>query len=95
MTIKELSEYACMSEPNFYKVFKDELGVTPIQFINEERIKKAASLLKNTDISIKDAYLSCGFTNFSYFNRVFKKTMYLTPKQYQRNHQTAGMSYTS
>ncbi len=44
--IEKLSEKACMSESNFYRVSKNEVGISPIDYINNERIKLAASLLQ-------------------------------------------------
>ena len=83
MTVGELSARACMSESNFHKVFKNEMGMSPIHFINEERLKKAAQLLKNPQIDLREVYLSCGFSNQSYFIRAFKKAYQKTPGAYQ------------
>ena len=83
LEIKTLSKIACMSESNFYKCFKSEMGLTPIQFINLERIKKASVLLRIKGIQIKEVYMACGFNNISYFNRTFKKLMQSTPSEFQ------------
>ncbi|MEM9837230.1 MAG: AraC family transcriptional regulator [Bacteroidota bacterium] len=85
LTIKSLSKKVYMSESNFHRVFKNELGVSPIDFINNERIKLATSLLKNPKNKIKDVYLECGFNSRSYFIRMFKKHMQRSPKAYQMN----------
>jgi AraC-like DNA-binding protein len=83
LTVADLSEHACMSEPNFYKVFKSELGISPVQFINEERIRKAAQLLRNPRVQVKEIYMSCGFNNISYFIRTFKRALEKTPSEYR------------
>jgi len=72
-----------MSESNFYRVFKNELGVSPIDFINNERIKLAVSLLQDKKRSIKEIYRECGFESRSYFNRVFKSRKNMAPGDYQ------------
>ena len=72
-----------MSESNFYRVFKNELGISPTDFINNERIKLAVSLLQNPDKTIKEIYLCCGFESRSYFNRVFKSRKNIAPGDYQ------------
>jgi AraC-like DNA-binding protein len=72
LTIKALSAKAYMSESNFHRVFKNELNISPIDFINNERIKLAASLLQNPKSKIKDIYMQCGFNSLSYFIRMFK-----------------------
>ena len=83
ISVKNLSRKACMSESNFYRVFKNELGISPIDFINNERIKLAVSLLQNPDKSIKEIYQECGFESRSYFNRVFKNRKNVAPGDYQ------------
>lgn len=83
ITIKMLSEKACMSESHFFKKFKDEIGQTPIEFINNLRIERAITLLQNPNKKIKEIFLECGFENRSYFNRLFKKIKKVSPSQYQ------------
>jgi len=84
LDVEGLSRKACLSSSHFHRVFKDELGVSPVEFIKNERIKLAASLLKDPHISIKEVYLRCGFESRSYFNRVFKNRQQATPGAYQQ-----------
>ncbi|MEE2770795.1 MAG: AraC family transcriptional regulator [Bacteroidota bacterium] len=90
ISVEELSQKACMSESNFYRVFKNELGISPTDFINNERIKLAVSLLQNPKKTIKEVYLECGFESRSYFNRVFKSRKSVSPGEFQAK--TAGMA---
>ena len=83
LRVDTLSEKACMSESHFYRVFKNELGLSPVDFINDERIKLATDLLHNPQRKIKDVYLECGFETRSYFNRVFKRKKKVSPSEYQ------------
>lgn len=83
LSIKELSEKACMSESHFYKVFKQEMGISPTDFINEERINRAAQLLKDPYCELTEVFLACGFTNRSYFNRMFKRLIGISPSCYR------------
>jgi AraC-like DNA-binding protein len=83
LTIKELSNKIYMSESNFHRVFKNELNISPIDFINDERIKLATSLLQDSERKIKDIYMECGFNSLSYFTRRFKRKTQLSPKEYQ------------
>ncbi len=83
LTIKELSNKAYMSESNFHRVFKNELGISPIEFINIERIKLAKSLLQDPKMKIKNIYQECGFNSLSYFVRMFKRIENQSPKEYQ------------
>ncbi|CAM3548420.1 AraC family transcriptional regulator [Zobellia roscoffensis] len=83
LNIDDLSDKACLSPSHFHRVFKNELGISPIEFINNERIKLAVGLLQNPKRSIKDVYMQCGFESRSYFNRVFKAHQHISPGDYQ------------
>ncbi|MEL6636702.1 MAG: AraC family transcriptional regulator [Bacteroidota bacterium] len=88
LTVETLSQKAHMSASNFHRVFKNELGISPIDFINNERIKLATSLLRDPNKKIKEIYLECGFNSLSYFNRVFKRQHKLSPREYQSQMET-------
>ncbi|MEZ4788364.1 MAG: AraC family transcriptional regulator, partial [Flavobacterium haoranii] len=83
INIKDLSDKACMSSTSFYRYFKRELGVTPVEFILNEKIKFAKKLLKNPGIQINEVSFASGFEDSNYFIRLFKKYEGVTPKQYQ------------
>ncbi|WP_116789085.1 AraC family transcriptional regulator [Flavobacterium psychrotrophum] len=83
VNLKDLSEKACMSTTSFYRYFKRELGMSPIEFILNEKIKHAKQLLKNPGIQINEVCFMSGFDDCNYFIRLFKKHEGITPKQYQ------------
>ena len=90
LSIELLSEKAYMSESNFYRTFKHELGSSPNDFIIEERLKVAESLLRNPRMSVKEAYLASGFNSFSYFCRIFKKKKNLSPTEFKEKSNIFG-----
>ena len=81
--LKHLSDKACMSTTSFYRSFKKELGMSPIEFILNEKIKFAKKLLSNPNIQINEVSYASGFEDCNYFIRLFKKYEGVTPKQYQ------------
>jgi AraC-like DNA-binding protein len=83
ISLKKLSDQACMSTTSFYRFFKRELGMSPIEFVLNEKIKCAKKLLKNPSIQINEVCYLSGFENSNYFIRLFKKHEGITPKQYQ------------
>lgn len=89
INLKELSEKACMSTTSFYRYFKRELGVSPIEFILNEKIKYAKKLLSNPNLNITEVSYATGFEDCNYFIRLFKKYEGVTPKQYQLMNFTA------
>jgi len=83
ITVEEISQKAYMSESTFYRIFKQTLGVTPVEFINNERIKLACRLLKDPRRRIQEVCMAAGFNSLSYFNRVFKRKYRVSPKQWR------------
>jgi AraC-like DNA-binding protein len=85
INIKTLSKLAYMSEPHFFRCFKQEFGVTPVEFILEMRIKAARKMLQTTDLNLKEISFSCGFNSLNYFLKVFKRYTGHTPAQYRKS----------
>ena len=86
INLKNLSDKACMSTTSFYRFFKRELGMSPIEFVLSEKIKCAKKLLRNPAIQINEVCYLSGFEDANYFIRLFKKYEGITPKQYQLLH---------
>ncbi|MBN8682101.1 MAG: AraC family transcriptional regulator [Chitinophagales bacterium] len=90
LNIDQLSKKACMSQTHFFRCFKNELGISPVDFINAERIKQAKNLLQNPKLSINDVCYACGFNNVSYFNKIFKRATRLTPSEFRQRYGRSG-----
>lgn len=82
LSIDSIAKLAYVSKSNFFKMFKDELGTSPNDFILQERISKAKELLALNN-SIKETAFQTGFSDTNYFTRVFKQLVGVTPKNYQ------------
>jgi AraC-like DNA-binding protein len=65
--------------------FKKITNFTVSNYIQMTRIKHAQHLLITTNHKITDIAVSCGFTSFSQFNRVFKKINHMSPRDYRKN----------
>lgn len=83
--IKDLAKEINMNEQYFCRFFKSVIGKSPLQYINEYRIKKSEELLKETDMSIMDVCLESGFNNMGNFINTFKKQTGLTPMKYRKD----------
>lgn len=82
--LEKLSEISCLSKDHFIRLFKKELGTTPLQYINQKKIEKAQLLLITEDIAVKEIAFQLAFDDYSYFNRLFKKITGVTPQEYRR-----------
>ncbi|MEM8585638.1 MAG: AraC family transcriptional regulator [Bacteroidota bacterium] len=96
LSVSDLSQQAHMSESSFYRTFKNEIGATPLDFIQEERLTLASSLLRSTDKSISRISDYCGFSSLSYFAKVFKRWAGVSPskfrKQYEMTRPASGIN---
>lgn len=67
------------------RLIRKQSGHTFLQLLAEKRMKQAAQLLKQTDLSTVDISYLIGYENTSYFHRLFKETYHMTPAQYRRS----------
>lgn len=81
----ELAKMCFFSESHFCYFFKNAVGKSAINYINELRIDKASVLLKNTDESIAHISSSVGFPDLNYFSRMFRKYKGMSPREYRSN----------
>jgi AraC-like DNA-binding protein len=84
LSVDSIAKLAYVSKSNFFKMFKDELGTSPNEFILQERISRAKELLAGNN-SIKETAYQTGFSDTNYFTRVFKQWVGVTPKNYQKS----------
>ena len=84
INLKNIAKKVGMSTSSLYRLFKNEMGISPIEFIIIERIKLAKQYLTDKNIYIKNVSYETGFENSNYFIRVFKRHEGITPKQYQQ-----------
>jgi AraC-like DNA-binding protein len=87
ISIKSLSDKACMSKATFYRLFKRELGMSPNDFILSEKINRAKQLLKYPGSKVVAVSFELGFTDANYFIRSFKKAVGITPGNYYLSEQ--------
>lgn len=83
IAVDALSRKAYLSRNLFFKWFREQFGITPLEYVNKERIKLAKQLLAKPQSNIYDVSKLCGFTDVNYFVRVFRKLEGTTPKVYQ------------
>ena len=80
----DIAASAGVCERECFRCFKQELGTTPLATLTDFRLRKAAELLRETDRSVSDIAAACGFATSSYFGKVFRRRMNLSPLAYRR-----------
>lgn len=83
ITLTILAEKAHLNKNYICKIFKESTGKTPIEYVNEIRIKNVCDELKKGKKSITTTALDNGYNDMSYFCKVFKKYMGITAKKYE------------
>ena len=81
---QELAEVIHLSEDRFNHLFKESMGMSPLQYMNELRLKKAMSLLKKREYSIAEISGQVGFTDYNHFGRQFRKYYGCSPSEILR-----------
>ena len=82
--VEELAKIACMQTTYFIKKFKAAFGISPINYINKQKIYRSMTLLLSTDLSVEKIAQSIGIFDNSYYSRIFKKHCSLSPVEYRR-----------
>ena len=83
LSVDELAEKACLSRAQFFRSFQREMGETPVQFVNRERLELAKRHLLLHNRTATQACYDSGFTSLNYFSRIFKKYEGLSPTEWK------------
>lgn len=83
VTLADVAENIHLNASYLSTLFKQVTGFSFKEYLNNIRIEEAQRLLANTDYPIMEIAIACGFSDQSYFTKVFKKHTGLTPKQYR------------
>jgi AraC-like DNA-binding protein len=84
ITVSQLAAHAGMSSGHFSRVFKTFMRKSPMEYVNQYRIQRAANLLQSSSITVAEAALEVGIDNFSYFSKRFKESYACTPMQFRK-----------
>jgi AraC-like DNA-binding protein len=84
LLLDDLAGKACMSKAHFLRTFKQELGLTPMEYVLKERLKLARQYLLIGGFQIQEVSMMAGFNNNTYFIRAFKQEFGCTPKAFSK-----------
>jgi len=83
ITRSDLARHVAVNERYLTHCFQQELNVSPVSYLNRYRVRQAKGLLEKGSRSITEVALAIGFTDISYFGRVFRQEVGISPSAYQ------------
>ena len=83
--LTKLAQLLDMSQFHFSHLFKQSMGISPYQYLLQQRVEQAKKLLKKTDHLIADIALDCGFNSHSHLGKVFRQVTGMTPRAYRKS----------
>lgn len=90
LNLDELATMARMSRRNFLRAFRAAMGNSPIAYLINLRINRAAAMLRRDDYSITEIAFRSGFEDSNYFTRQFRKILGVSPRTYREQHRQMG-----
>ncbi len=85
ISVQDVASACNLSRGYFIRAFRETTGVTPYQWLLNERVARARELLRDGDLSLSEVAISCGFADQSHFTRVFTGVVGTTPGNWRRN----------
>ncbi len=90
---KDVADAVNVSENYFTEVFRQEMHLTPWEYLSRLRIRAACQMLLETDDSVKAVAMRIGYNDPAYFSRVFHKMVGVSPRDYRRTAQGGSAVY--
>ena len=84
VNIQVIADHLNIERTYLYRLFKDITGVSPQEYLLDYRIRRACSLLKETDLPVSDIARSVGYGDALYFSRLFKQKKRSPPSEYRK-----------
>lgn len=86
LTTRSVAKVLNLHPDYFAHLFSTEVGIPFIQYVNQQRIAQAMSLLENTNLPIQQIAITVGFNSVSYFSKQFRLIKGMTPSAYGKTH---------
>lgn len=83
LTLDSLAEYCGINKHYLCRLFQKSEQTSPLAYVKDRRVEAALALLRTTELPIHEIAQKCGFESPSYFGKVFRDYMSLTPKEYR------------
>ncbi len=87
-SVSELATLVNLSSSRLGHLFKHHMGVDLSHFLSNERLEKAAELLRHTELSVKEIAVRVGYNHSSSLDRGFQNKFGVPPAHFRRRHRT-------
>ena len=84
ITREDIANHVFLNPDYLTRVFKKSTGLSIIEYVTEARIKKSLALLNDSNLPISAVASEVGYDNLTYFSKLFKKAVGITPSEYRR-----------
>ena len=81
--IEEIASHFFVSKYHLCRIFNKNLGIPLITYLNTIKIREACNMIKDGKLNLTEIAMQCGFNSSSYFCKVFKKEIGISPKAYR------------
>lgn len=85
ITLEEIASAGSVGRTKCAQIFHEMVDQTPIEFVNDVRMRAGAEMLDTTSMPVSDIAKKLGFSSSTFFTRTFKQYMHTTPTAYRRN----------
>lgn len=83
LSVEDIAQHFAISTSHLSRIFKEHVGITLVEYLNVRRVEESQYYLRHTNKSISDISEQFHFCNQSYYTRIFKKYVGLTPKHFR------------
>lgn len=81
LTLAQIAQTVSLSPAHLIRLFRQQVGITPLEYVWRQRVKIGVELLEQTGLTVKEIAAYCGFKSSFHFSRRVKETIGLTPTQ--------------
>jgi len=85
ISLDDAARYVNMSKEYLARCFRQEMGITLVTYLNRYRIDQAKARLEKREQNLTEIALTSGFSSSAYFNRVFRREVGVSPKDYMQS----------
>lgn len=84
ISLNDVAQYIGVNSSYLCRVFKEDSGMGFVEYLNATRIENAKQAIKTGNLKLKEIALDVGFNNYTYFTKVFKDVLNMTPQEFEK-----------